>query len=309
MRTIVMLLGWVAVALRGTPAAAASYQPAAVADGGTITGQVRLAGTPPELRYFPLVLYPFGTFCKKIADPNGNVVLQEFLAGDAGGLQDTIVAVEGVAAGKPFTPITAEWVAVDCMFHPADVAPEQHTARDQAGRLFHEHPLVTAMQNDQPLQVWNQDPILHNGQVFQSERGNIVLNFPLPVSTQPAGGVVHLAPGKRIVQMICGMHEFMQAWGFVVDNPYYAKTGKGGGFSIDQLPPGTYKVTAWHPHLQPIVQEVTVRPNETVALDFEFDAAQVRRPIFETQEKFRVGPATHSHAGAMDDGPEHLIVK
>jgi hypothetical protein len=167
----------------------------------------------------------------------------------------------------------------------------------------HEHPLVTVMRNGAPLTVVNRDPILHNGQVFQSEKGNIVLNFPLPISDSPMGGPVTLDPGKRIAQLICGMHEFMQSWVYVVDNPYYAKTRKGGEFTIDRVPPGTYNLVGWHPHLKPQRRSVTVRPGETVTIDFVFDSSEVRRPHYETQDKFRIGPEAHRHGDLTgDDG-------
>ncbi|HXN07237.1 MAG TPA: carboxypeptidase-like regulatory domain-containing protein, partial [Nitrospiria bacterium] len=95
--------------------------------------------------------------------------------------------------------------------------------------------------------------------------------------------------------MICGMHEFMQTWGYVVDNPYYARTKKDGLFSIDQIPPGTYKVIAWHPHFQPIEKEIVVLPGENAPLDFKFDSAEIKHPNYEIQEKFRVGPEAHQH--------------
>ena len=270
------------------------YDTIPVKNGGTITGKVILKGPIPEPRVFPVVLYPFGSFCKKVSDGQGNIRLEEFIVGAGDGMQDAIIAVQQVKAGKPFAPIKTELVAVDCMFHPAEVSSEeQFQVKD--GKLRHAHPLVTVLQNDRPISVVNKDPIIHNGQVFQSERGNIILNFPLPVSDEPRGGILHFEPGKRISEMICGMHEFMQSWGFVVDNPYYAKTKRDGEYGIDQLPPGTYKVTAWHPHLKLIEREVTVTENGTVSLDFEFDAKTVVRPSYESQEKFRIGPEAKPH--------------
>jgi hypothetical protein len=270
------------------------YDAIPVKNGGTITGKVILKGPIPEPRVFPVVLYPFGPFCKKITDGQGNIRLEEFVRGAGGGMQDAIVAVQRVKAGKPFAPIVTELVAVDCMFHPAEVSDEeQFQVKD--GKLRHAHPLVTVLQNDQRISVVNKDPIIHNGQVFQSERGNIILNFPLPVSDEPRGGILHFEPGKRISEMICGMHEFMQSWGFVVDNPYYAKTKRDGSFTIDKLPPGDYKVVAWHPHLKPIEREMTVAENGTVSLDFEFDSKEVKRPEYERQERFRIGPDAHPH--------------
>jgi hypothetical protein len=287
--------------------AAEGYQEIPIKDGGTITGKVVLKGTVPVPRVFPLVLYPFGPFCKKISDGQGNVRLMEFTVDSSGGLRDAIVAVEQVKKGKPFVPIKNDFVAVNCMFHPADVPDSEQFSIKSSGKLHHEHPLVLAVQNNQPVSIVNRDPIIHNAQFFQSEKGNIVLNFPLPVATSPRGGTLRLDPGKRITELVCGMHEFMQSWGFVVNNPYYAKTKKGGEFTIDQLPPGTYKVSAWHPHIKIVEKEVTVPAGGKVVLNFEFDSTEVQRPIYESQREFRVAPATPpSHM--MDESEPRIFL-
>lgn len=289
---MLFLAGWF-----GLHGVAYGYEEAPVRDAGTITGKVTLSGEIPPARVFPLVLYPFGPFCKKISDGKGSVVIQEYNVGPKGGFQDTIVSIQNIEKGKPFPPVKSEFIAVDCMFHPADV-PEEHLFEMHEGYLRHNHPLVGVMQNDQPLTVINKDPIIHNGQVFQKEKGNIVLNFPLPASmTKPNGGIVHLDKGRRIAQMICGMHEFMQTWAYRVDNPYYARTEKDGLFTIDRLPPGIYKVVAWHPRLEPIEKTVSVPPNGKVEINFEFHAAEVRRPVYESQEKFRAGPEAMPEKG------------
>ena len=286
---------WIGIAIFSGWGRAFGYEEVEVRNGGSITGRVLLKGPVPEPRVFPLVLYPFGPFCKKISDGQGNVRVEEFIVDADGGMQDAIVAVQQVKKGKAFHRVENELVAVDCMFHPADVPDEEQFAINQEGKLRHEHPLVRVLENHSPISIVNRDPVIHNGQVFQNERGNIILNFPLPVSSEPRGGVLHFDPGKRISQLICGMHEFMQSWGFVVDNPYYAKTKKGGEFAIDQLPPGTYKITAWHPHLKPIEREITIPADGTVVIDFEFDSRRVVRPHYESQEKFRIGPEALPH--------------
>ena len=286
----------------GRPGAAVAYEEIAVSDGGTIAGTVTLNGPVPEPRVFPLVLYPFGPFCKRISDGQGNVLLHEFTVGPEHGLQDAVVAVEQVREGKPFPPIKNNYIAVNCMFHPADVPESEQFIFTEKGMLAHAHPTVAVLQNHQRITVVNKDSIIHNGQVFQSERGNIVLNFPLPVSDKPRGGILNFEPGKRIAQMICGMHEFMQSWGFMVDNPYYARTKRDGRFTIDALPPGTYTVVAWHPHLKPVEQTVTIRPGETTTVNFAFDARTVVRPSYESQEKFRIGPEAMPHEHLMEEG-------
>ncbi len=271
-----------------------AYEKIDIKNSGSIAGKVILKGSVPEPRVFPLVLYPFGPFCKKISNGKGHVLLKEFNVDPDGGLRDAVVAVQNVHSGKPFRHIRNEYVSVNCMFHPADVSEDEQFELHE-GKFIHVHPLVRVMENHQPLYVTNLDPIFHNGQVYQKEKGNRILNFPLPISQKLFGGIIHLDQGKKIVQMICGMHEFMQAWVWVVDNPYYQKTGKGGEFFIDDLPPGKYQVTAWHPHIQPLVREVTVPPEGKVSVQFHLDADQVIRPHYETQEKFRIGPESHPY--------------
>src|SRR5436190_11579326 len=103
------LVGLLGVSAPGT------YQEISVEGGGTITGKVTMKGAVPVPRVFPLILYPFGPFCKKISDGQGNVRLTEFAVDSSGGLRDAIVAVEQVKKGKPFVPIKNDFVTVDCM--------------------------------------------------------------------------------------------------------------------------------------------------------------------------------------------------
>jgi hypothetical protein len=266
-----------------------AYESGEVTNGGTITGKVKLRGSIPEPRVFPMVLYPFGDFCKKISDGEGLVLLQEFNVDIAGGLQDAIVAIQGIRHGKPFRSRDTDLVTVNCMFHPADIPDsEQFDRRD--GQLVHVHPLVTVMRNHSVLSVVNRDPIVHAAQVYQPEKGSRVLSFPVPVSYQTSYGYVALDKGIRITQIICEMHEYMQTWAWVIDNPYFARTSKGGLFTIENIPQGTYKVTVWHPHMQPVEKQVTIRPGGTSMLDFDLDAGQIVRPIYETQAHFRIPP-------------------
>jgi hypothetical protein len=44
-----------------------------------------------------------------------------------------------------------------------------------------------------------------------------------------------------------------------------------GSFAIGDLPAGTYHIKAWHPILGTQQRELTVKPNETVSLEFLFE--------------------------------------
>lgn len=252
-----------------TASTASTYQTMAVTNGGSISGQVLLEGTPPPARLFPVVLYPFGPYCERnteIYDGQGHIRLSEFQTGKNGGLQDVIIAIEGVKAGKPFAPITASVRAKDCQFLP----------------------FVNIVQNGGTLNMTNEDPLLHNSQIYQSDKGNIILNVPMAPNSKSTH-TIEFEKHHHIYQMICGMHEFMQTWGFAVDNPYYARVDQNGRFTIDGIPPGTYKVIAWHVHIEPIEREITVTANGRTTVNFEFEADEVKLPHYETQEKFRVG--------------------
>jgi len=48
-----------------------------------------------------------------------------------------------------------------------------------------------------------------------------------------------------------------------------------GNFKIEGLPPGPYKITAWHEKLGEKTVEVVVVPGESKSLAFNFTAAEM----------------------------------
>ncbi|HXZ25797.1 MAG TPA: carboxypeptidase-like regulatory domain-containing protein [Nitrospiria bacterium] len=253
---------------QGAGSSAFGYEQAPVTNGGVLIGKVTLNGPVPEPRIFPLALYPFGTYCAKntaITDGHGDVRISEFVVAPDHGMKDVVVAVQGVEKGKPFPPIVINLVAKDCQFLP----------------------FVSIVQSAGAFTMTNKDPILHNAQVYQAGRGNLLLTVPNPPHSSGTF-TFRFERHQHIYQLICGMHEFMQTWGYAVDNPYYALTDVHGNFRIDGLPPGTYKVIAWRPHFQPIEQTVTIAPKGTASTAFAFDAKTVKRPHYETQKQFRI---------------------
>ena len=90
------------------------------------------------------------------------------------------------------------------------------------------------------------------------------------------------------MQMICGMHEFMQTWGYRVQNPYYSQTKIDGNFKIEDIPPGEYKLTAWHYLMKRQTKKIKIAAGETINLDFSFNADKVVRPFYETMKSGRI---------------------
>lgn len=232
-------------------AEAGAYETVSVADGAVLRGKVTLQGTVPSPKEFELRRYPDRVFCGALSDGSGRRTLKEVTVGQDGGLKDVVVVVEGVRRGKPFTFMDAEVEANVCQFLP----------------------FVTVVSDKRQLTVTNRDPVSHDiqGYAYDQAGVDIVLHRP-SLKASGTTELVHLVKGRKVFTMQCGMHPYMQNWGYAIDNPYYAVTDLDGSFSIGDLPPGTYNVKAWHPILGLQEREVTVEPNGTATFDVLFDA-------------------------------------
>ena len=93
---------------------------------------------------------------------------------------------------------------------------------------------------------------------------------------------VHLRKGRNIFVMQCGFHPYMFSWGLIVENPYYAITKEAGEFEIPDVPPGDYVLTVWHPGMKKYLEKnITIKPNERLTANFEYQAVKGRRSVHE----------------------------
>jgi len=78
------------------------------------------------------------------------------------------------------------------------------------------------------------------------------------------------------VQLLCNIHASMLGWIYVVKSPWYAQADASGRFEIRDVPPGQYRVKAWHEASAHVsAQEVTVGDGgATVSLTVAADAAK-----------------------------------
>ena len=243
-----------------------AYQEMEVTNGGSIQGKVTLTGKLPYPRIYHLVLFPNIDMCAEVdTDDEMNRVLEDFKVSPDGGLKDVVVTLEHVDAGKPFNKEPINITAENCKFLPD----------------------VNVIRQGESFKIDNIDAVMHNSQVYQKERGKILLNIPIPAE-EVSDGKITFKKKFKIMQMICGMHEFMQTWGYRVQNPYYAQTKIDGNFKIDNIPPGEYKVTAWHYLIKRKSQKVKIAAGESLDLNFEFDADKVIRPFYETIKSGRI---------------------
>ena len=243
-----------------------AYQEIEVKNGGTIQGKAILTGKMPFPRVYHLVLFPNIDMCAEIeTDDEMNRVLDDFKISEDGGLKDVVIALTHVEAGKPFNkkPILID--SEDCKFSPD----------------------VNVVKQGEAFEVNNLDAVMHNSQVYQAERGKIIQNLPIPPESTTEGKVIFQKKYK-IFQMICGMHEFMQTWGYRIQNPYYFITKLGGEFKLENIPPGDYELNAWHYLMKPQTQRIHVAKNGSIDVKFEFDGDKVTRPLYETIKSGRI---------------------
>ncbi len=233
-----------------------AYESGTVTNGGAVQGKVTFSGIVPDPKVFELRRYYDREYCATLSDSKGHRLLKEVNVGPEGGLKDVVVVIEGIEKGKPFAVTDAEVEASLCQFLP----------------------FVTVVSDKRKVTVFNRDPVSHDiqGYAYDQSGVDIVLHRPA-LHVSGTTDVVQLVKGRKVFTMQCGMHPYMQNWGYAIDNPYYAVTGPTGAFTIGDLPPGTYRLKVWHPTLGTHEREVTVKPNETVTLDLAFDTTQAAK--------------------------------
>jgi plastocyanin len=238
------------VALASSSAQAA-YEAIEVKDGGTLTGVVRFAGTPPKLT--PLAVNKNREICGEQKASEALVV------GAGGGVKGSVVLIEGVGKGKKAT---------------GEVILDNHKC------LFVSH--VTAVAIGDKVRVKNSDGILHNTHGFMGKP--TVFNLALPNKDQMVDITRRLGkPG--VVRVLCDAHPHMSAWMVVHDSPYVTVTDEHGAFRIDNIPPGTYRLTMWHEGFRAkgvdkdgrplyedpltVSRDITIAPRSAATVEFE----------------------------------------
>ena len=121
-------------------------------------------------------------------------------------------------------------------------APTVHVIIDQKGLMFVPH--IVVVEQGTTVEFLNSDSVAHN--VFwPSISGNKKLGHNM--GTWPKGQSQSFKfdnPG--IVPLFCNVHPDMSGYLIVSPTPYFAVTDKSGEFKIENVPDGTYTVTAWN---------------------------------------------------------------
>ena len=79
---------------------------------------------------------------------------------------------------------------------------------------------------------------------------------------------------EKLVPFKCNQHPWERAYLAVFDHPFFAVSDQWGKFKIDGLPPGQYRVVAWHERFGEKTVDITFLPGEARELTFSFKAAE-----------------------------------
>ncbi|XOV79733.1 MAG: hypothetical protein ACFHVJ_01965 [Aestuariibacter sp.] len=124
----------------------------------------------------------------------------------------------------------------------ASQLPLRDVVLSQKDRQF--SPYLITIQNGASVSFLNEDAIRH--QVYaRSEIATFDMNLK---SGEHSSGVRLTSSGEMAVG--CNIHDWMQAYVFVVDTPYYSATNENGKAQISLPDNESYELKAWHPRFQ-----------------------------------------------------------
>ena len=195
----------------------ASYKVGSVSNGGTIAGTVKFEGTAPAMKKLEITKNP--EVCGLTDNFDESVVV-----GEGSALKNTIIYLMDISSGAGFSK-------------DAKVKYEL----DQKGCHFNPH--VRLLPVGQRLTMLNPDKIMHNVHIFSRE--NPAFNRSQPGSRRKMP-VKAVKKAEGPVAVKCDVHGWMKAWIAYIPHPYFALSDENGKYTLENVPPGTYKLGYWH---------------------------------------------------------------
>jgi plastocyanin len=137
-------------------------------------------------------------------------------------------------------------------------------------------PYVTIVPVGSVVSFPNKDGIQHHVRSFSSAKD---LNFKVATEGEPEKVTFDKL---GVVPLHCLLHDWMRAFVYVVDTPYFSKTEDTGQASM-VIPNGEYELSVWHPDfgaVRPIMKQKITSTDATnnVNVKFDFVPRKQRKP-------------------------------
>jgi len=266
---IVALMGVAMIAGFLATSVALAYEEGA-AGKAVVEGIITFKGTPPTPTLDPFDKHANAKYCSKFDnDGKGNRLGRNITVNNSH-IQDVVVYIRNISKGKSFS------------FNGTDVKINGCRFLVQDGPST----FVGVVVEGAELRVLDEDPgesdptggayhVVHLYRVDESSSGTIlsdrtIYDRPIIRKEQILKYKVKKIKGSNVILMQGDNHNFMMAWFYLVENPYYAIVGRDGTYVIDQVPPGKYELVAWHPTLGTQEKEIVVGATGKVTTNFEF---------------------------------------
>lgn len=215
---------------------------AAPPSGSKITGTIKLDGTAPHQRGIDMSKEPSCAAIHK----DKPATMEAVVAGANGGLANVVVYISQGLSGNE-APMAGD------------------VTLTQKGCQYIPH--VVAVDAGQHMKVVNADSTSHN--IHPQPTKNQEWNKSQPPGAAPFD--VTWANEEIAVPVKCNIHPWMHGFIAVVKGPY-GVSDDNGAFTVPDVAPGSYTLTAWQETYGTQTQKVTVAAGKATNVDFTFKA-------------------------------------
>ena len=143
---------------------------------------------------------------------------------------------------------------------------------DQINKTYVPH--VTIIPAGNKISFPNKDNIRHHVYSFSETK-----KFELPLyEGTPTSPVTFNKSGIAVLG--CNIHDWMRAYIFISDTPYYGLSGESGSVTIKNIPKGKYSLRVWHPRLKNKSKDKATIINVTSKQPSPYQATISLKPSF-----------------------------
>lgn len=233
------------------------YKVVEVSNGGSIVGYVKFVGDIPQVE--PLKISKDQHICGSAKTSEAYIVSPE-----TKGLKNVVIRISNIRRGKKL-----EYTTKDKKTLTLDSNIELH----QEGCVYIPH--VQAAFLGTQADIINDDEVLHNVHSYSKGRRpyfrwnpkSTLFNFAQPLKGQKVPVELNT---KGVIGIKCDVHPWMESYVYVADHPYFDITGADGQYRITNIPPGEYRLEAWHERLSTLKKTgIVVKAGEETKVDFK----------------------------------------